>query len=156
MSDVIKRLKPNGKQENRKRLIQEDYVDTDYGPWKVLVICQCLNQATWMVVEKVVEKLFEKYPNPKSVAKADPLELFEIVRSLGFGARRTDNLIDMSKQYRVQEEEFGDDYELYDILSMEGCGVYALDAWQLFVLKIPCNPKDRHLKRYADNLEVKA
>lgn len=141
--------------EDRDKLIQEEYIDTEYGPWKVLVICQCLNQATWVVVERIVNELFRIFPNPQAMREADPMEVFEIVRDLGFGARRTDFLISMSKSYRDQFEEYGQDFEKYDIWNMEGCGVYAMDAWNLFVLKKRVEPKDKHLKRYKERMEIR-
>jgi endonuclease III len=137
---------------DRERLIQEDYIDTEHGPWKILVICQCLNMATWMVAEEVVKELFEKYPNPTAMAKAFPDELFAMVKRLGFATKKTDNLIMMSKQYLIEEEVNGNKFALYRVRDMDGCGSYAADAWDLFVLKRACDPKDKQLRRYAEKL----
>lgn len=142
--------------ENRERLIQEDYIDTPHGPWKVLVICQCLNLATWMVAEKVVKELFERYPTPYMAGSvvletdlASRNELLDIYRPLGFSTRRTNQFVMMSRQYASTESRFGDRYEDYQIQGFSGCGRYAEDAWNLFVLKKPLEPNDRHLMRYA-------
>ena len=143
---------------DRERLIQEDYVNTDHGPWKVLVICQCLNRASWPTAEKVVKALFADYPSPISV-DVGPLNfsqgtetedlLYAILRPLGFGIKRVHRLIDMSRAYVEASKVYGSDYDEYPVMDFSGCGQYALDAWWLFVLKKTCRPDDRLLKKYA-------
>ena len=142
----------------RPRLVQEDYIDTEHGPWKVLVICQCLNCAAWPMVEVVVKNLFMKYPSPESCDDIsldcdEPNELLadlmNTLRCLGFGSKRANYMINMSRQYVTGQRVFGDRYDRYRIAEFAGCGRYALDAWDLFVLKRPCDPKDIHLRRYA-------
>ena len=143
---------------DRERLLQEDYVVTEHGPWKVLVVCQCLNQATWVVAEKVLEELFAKYPSPDSLdlVPLTDLEgnemidgLYTILRPLGFGMRRVNHLLTMSRQYVRVREDFRGQFEFYPINSFTGCGEYACDAWALFVLKLHRMPKDKQLVRYA-------
>jgi len=146
--------------KDRDQLMQEDYVDTEHGPWKVLVICQCLNQATWMVAERVVRGLFEKYPRPddldlikRTYLQGTELmdDLYERLRPLGFGKRRADNMVRMSMDYVMERMKWGPRLERYDIARLQGCGQYAVDAWHLFVLKNPVSPQDRRLREYAES-----
>ena len=149
---------------DRPRLLQEDYIDTPHGAWKVLVICQCLNRAQWTTVEPILEKLFKKYPEPKSVNLV-PLtfvrgcevidSLYELFRPLGFGLRRASNFLDMSASFLEAERAFGSNFKLYPVMSFKGCGQYASDAWGLFVLKEERSPRDKQLKRYAERLWTK-
>ena len=146
---------------DRERLIQEDYVETPHFPWKVLVICQCLNKAGWPIVQEVVKELFEKYPDPMScdeicLDSQEPneelAELSDLVRCLGLSDRRVDFLIRMSRQYVAAEKVFGSRYDRYPVTEFRGCGQYAKDAWDLLVLGRPCVPNDRHLARLAKRI----
>jgi len=144
--------------KDRSHLIQEDYINSAEYPWKVLVVCQCLNQATWMVAERVLVELFAKYPSPDSLdlvpltyveGNALTEDLYWIFRPLGFGMRRVNSLLDMSREYVQERQVKGEAFETYDIGSFTGCGDYACDAWTLFVLKQPRKPRDKQLARYA-------
>jgi len=137
---------------DRERLIQEEYVDTKYGPWKVLVICQLLNKTTWKQVEKVVSEIFHEWPSPGKLALMsfdDMRSLENLLRPLGFVKSRTKNLLKMSLQYCEERSKWADNWIMYEIFSFAGCGRYAEDAWKLFVLKETCYPLDRRLRDYA-------
>ena len=144
---------------DRVRLLQEDYKGSEWFPWKVLVICQCLNKVSWMTAEKVVVKLFTQYPSPANFdllfltyleGSELEIDLYAILRPLGFGMKRVYHLIDMSQAYVDAMSDFGSNYEEYPVTSFSGCGQYALDAWRLFVLKKACRPDDRLLRKYAE------
>jgi endonuclease III len=140
--------------QDRERLIQEDHIRQSDGPWRVLVICQCLNLAAWMVAEQVVEELFEKWPRPEDLAEAEVEDVVDVVRRLGFGSRRamslkSMSLKSMSRSYADCEDRFGLRWREYPVMAFKGCGEYARDAWDLFVLMSPCEPSDVHLRRYA-------
>jgi hypothetical protein len=111
-----------------------------------------------MVVEKVVAELFKEFPSPKCcdhrymqfyMACRMEDRLIEILKPLGLGTKRASRLIRMTTQYLDSELLHGDKYEVYPIKAYSGCGEYARDAWILFVLKKPCDPKDRLLKKYS-------
>lgn len=144
--------------EDRERLIQEDYVDTEHGPWKVLLCCICLNLASWKQVEVAMRKLLELYPKPCDIDLMPRTYLegckiydsiYEVMKPLGFGKRRTGYVLDVTHDYIRLRAALGDRYELFDVERFRGCGPYAVDAWTLLVLKRPCAPKDRRLRRYA-------
>ena len=137
---------------DRGKLLQEEYVSTPHGSWKVLVVCQFLNRTTWVQAEPALVKFFEKFPNPESVARisfndVDKLKL--ILNSLGFLKSRLKAVLKMSLQFCDVYDQFGEDWSRYDVKSFTGCGQYAADAWDLFVLKKSCAPKDRLLRDYA-------
>ena len=142
--------------QDRPQLIQEDYFGTAHWPWKVLVICQCLNMATWPVAEVVAAELFNMYQDPYAcdevcldLNSASYRELFDVVKQLGFGNKRTRYIVNMSRMYTKEMELYGESYGMYHVDQFPGCGSYAHDAWTLMVLGKPCNPKDKQLHRYA-------
>ena len=134
---------------DRTQLIQEDYKGSDFFPWKVLVICICLNRSSWMHAEVIIKNILKEYPNPIDFAVADYADVYVMVKSLGFGSGRTNALIHTSIEYTRSVILFKDDFEKYPISTFKGCGQYAKDAWKLFVLEEPCCPNDRLLKKYA-------
>lgn len=142
--------------ENRDRLLQEEYIDTEWGPWKVIIICQCLNLTTWKQAEPALKTIFERWPNPDAVASLgyegyeSELKVFkEVLKPLGFVERRTLSIIAMSDAWWKLYQIHGDDYPKWDIRFFRGVGEYAHSAWNLFVLKRACAPKDERLKWYA-------
>jgi endonuclease III len=138
-----------------EKLIQEDYCDTPDGGWKVLVISQLLTlPASTEVLSQVVEDLFEEYPSPwdletKDLTWLERERLCNILQPLGLSTRRMKLLLTMSRQYRASARMFGPEYHKYQIGGFTGCGQCSVDAWQLFILREPCTPTDKRLRRYA-------
>lgn len=148
---------------NRDRLLQEEYINTVHGPWKILVVCSCLNVVAWPIAEVVLQDVFERYQDPwdmdevnipENIDQAQDNELYQIVKCLGFGMQRTERLIRMSRSYTYCLKQYGVEFHRYKVKDFRGCGVYACDAWKLFVLKEPCSPKDRYLLRYAESTDL--
>ena len=150
-------IKKEIKMRDRVRLIQEDYIDTEFGPWKVLSVCQCLNRAAWPVAEVVATELFEAFPNPYVVDDYNPGpgtesydQAYKILGCLGLGNRRAKFFTRMCWDYTMASSIHKDRYYAYPIKEFMGCGQYAQDAWLLFVLKKACSPTDRLLRAYAE------
>lgn len=120
-------------------LIQETLWPDEF---KILVSCMLLNCTTRRAAEKVIPKLFERYPDAKSMAAADREELSSLIAVLGFRNRRTDNLIAMSKEYLKGTWSHP--------RHLPGIGEYASAAWEIFVAgKLPKDPpRDHALVRY--------
>ena len=103
------------KSEKKKRLLMIDerlselYPDAEcalkFGGdgWRLLVMGRLSAQCTDARVNKVSEKLFERYRTPEDMAKADIDELSEVIRSCGLYKMKARNLIDSS---RMLVEEF--------------------------------------------------
>jgi len=125
-------------------LIQEKYWPD---PWKILVCCLCLNLTTRKQMEPVVERIFQRWPDAKSLSEADDTELTEVIRSLGMWKRRVNTLKKMSAQYHGGEWN--------DVLQLHGVGKYASDAYRIFVLGDWKNvqPQDHALNDYHDYLK---
>lgn len=125
-------------------LIQEKYWPD---PWKILVCCLCLNLTTRKQMEPVVEVIFQRWPDAKSLSEADETELTEVIRSLGMWKKRVNTLKKMSAQYH--------EGKWTDVLQLHGVGKYASDAYRIFVLGEWRNvqPNDHALNDYHDFLK---
>lgn len=70
--------------------------------WKLLVSVRLAAQCTDERVNVIVEKLFEKYPNVKSLAEADVDSIEEIVRPCGLGRSKAKDISACMKVLRDQ------------------------------------------------------
>jgi len=120
-------------------LIQEDLWPDEF---KILVTCMLLNCTTRRAVEKVIPKLFSKYPDASSMAAADFDVLSSIIAPLGFRNRRARNIIEMSKHFLRPTWKHASE--------LPGIGPYAAAAWEIFVKNTmpPECPKDHALTLY--------
>lgn len=120
-------------------LIQEDLWPSEF---RILVSCMLLNCTTRKSVEKILPKLFQEYPDARSLASADFDKLSKLISPLGFGNRRTKNLISMSKKYIEGNWKHAKD--------LPGIGDYGSAAWEIFIkgiLPVEC-PADHALTSY--------
>ena len=122
-------------------LIQEDLWPNE---WKILVACILLNLTTRKQVEKVIYKIFDKWPDAMALSSANELELSELLQPLGMYRRRAKSLKRMSLEYMTNAWSTACD--LY------GCGKYADDCWRIFCKGDWRNvePQDHALNFYHD------
>ncbi len=102
-------------------LLQESFWPNE---WRILVSCLLLNLTTRKQVEKVIDRLFRKYPTPLSMSQATDADLKDIIKTLGLANKRVKTLKRFSHEYLTKEWTMP--IELY------GCGKYANDAWRIF------------------------
>ncbi|HEV3121751.1 MAG TPA: endonuclease III, partial [Isosphaeraceae bacterium] len=74
-------------------------------PFELLVATILSAQCTDIMVNRVTPTLFERYPSPKAMAKADQGDVEEIIHSTGFFRAKAKNLVAMSKA--LDEEHKG-------------------------------------------------
>ena len=118
-------------------LLQEIYQPDG---WKMLVCCMLLNLTNRKQVDTIRDELFERYPTPKDMMKANQSELAELLKPLGLYNRRAKSLKKMSEGY---VEGFKSVDELY------GIGQYAKDSWEIFQNNNrKVNPTDKVLQEY--------
>lgn len=135
------------------QLLQEKYCDD---PWKMLVCCVLLNQTTRAQVDSVEEKLFEQWPDPESLAVADLTDLYETIKSTGFGWVKSDRLKKLSRSWA---EFVVDEMRLptaNEVMSLPGCGRYAVDSYRVFVDRQHVHSSavtDKEIKAYLERRE---
>lgn len=115
--------------------------------WRILISCLLLNLTTRKQVDKVIDRLFHKYPGPCSMAIAKDDDLYDIIKSLGLANKRVKTLKRFSHEYMT--ENWNSPKQLY------GCGKYADDAWRIFCKGDwrDVDPSDHALNKYHDWLK---
>lgn len=127
----------------RNKMVQEIY-QTD--PWKMLVCCIFLNQTSRDQLDKIRCIFFERYPDPRSILDADPNELAEIIKPLGFKNRRTVSIMNFSRDWI--EKDWKRPIELF------GIGKYAQDSWEIFQMgNLDVTPTDGALISYLNRVK---
>jgi len=110
--------------------------------WKVLVTCILLNRTTRRQVERIIYGFFKDNPNAEMLIANKELIPFRLY-SLGMATRRTETLVQFSKDYLEYEKGKKTIPELY------GIGQYARDCWKLLFLDdFECKPTDKALLNY--------
>lgn len=121
-------------------IIQQEF---QHDPWKMLVGCIMLNQTSNKNVRQVIYSFFDKWPTPHDVVNADPNEIREHIRPLGFYNRRTTTIMRFSHEYIVKR--YTNASELY------GIGKYANDSYEIFIRgNLNVQPTDKILLRYLN------
>jgi methyl-CpG-binding domain protein 4 len=111
-------------------------------PWRLLVVCILCNRTKGRDAYPVALELFRRWPDPATMAQADPGELEPLLRPLGLFRQRAAGLVKMSRQYAEGER---------NVPALFGCGQYAVDAWAIFVEgRTDVFPQDGHLNRYVE------
>ena len=126
-------------------LIQEEFRNQDPANpgYRLLIGCIMLNQTSNKNVRQVIYSFFDRWPTPQSVINADPDDIREHIRPLGFYNRRTNTIIRFSHEYITKR--FVNVNELY------GIGKYADDSYEIFIKgNFNVEPTDRILIRYLN------
>lgn len=71
---------------------------THRDPYELLVATILSAQCTDVRVNLVTPALFRRFPDPKTLAKAEPIELEALIRSTGFFRNKAKNLIGMARK----------------------------------------------------------
>lgn len=123
-------------------LLEELFV---HDPWRLLVSTILLNRTCREQVDFVMFQLLERYPSSDSMENGNVNVISDIIRPLGIRFRRAHTLIRFSREYnamlvslksqkclRIDEIPFH--LSRNDILGFHGCGQYAADAYEIFIL----------------------
>lgn len=120
-------------------------------PYELLAATILSAQCTDARVNMVTPALFARYPTPYELAQADPSEVEEIVRTTGFYASKTRNLIGMG---RALIERFDGEVpaDLADLVTIPGVGRKTGNVMRAVVFGLPGIAVDTHVKRLANRL----
>lgn len=118
----------------------------------MLVACILINRTHWRQVEPVLQRLRARCNGARGLERLNHDELIEIIRPLGFHNRRSN----MLKRFAMA---WMDSYtktwpkSATDVATLPGCGEYAVQSYQIFVLRErPSGPvSDHKLTWYLEN-----
>lgn len=117
----------------------------------MLVCCILLNLTHRRQVDKVRKELFERWPTPEKMMKANEQQLSKLLQPLGFYNKRAKTLIKMSKQWVTNDPTW------IHVGDLPGIGEYAMDSWEIFQNERRPKPEDVndkvlkvYLKEYHD------
>jgi endonuclease-3 len=114
MPVIISRLK---KRYRKEMMTSLDYVN----PWELLVSTMLSAQCTDVQVNKATPALFKRYPDPKSMARLRPQQLYPYVKTLGFYRNKAKNIVGAAK--RIQDKFGGKIPRTMDeLLELPGVG----------------------------------
>jgi endonuclease-3 len=120
-------------------------------PYELLAATILSAQCTDARVNIVTPALFAKYPTPDDLMYADPSELEEVVRSTGFYASKSKNLIGMATA--LMERFDGEVPESRDdLVSLPGVGRKTANVVRTVAFGLSGLPVDTHVGRLARRL----
>ncbi|HEX69096.1 MAG TPA: hypothetical protein ENG10_02230 [Candidatus Bathyarchaeota archaeon] len=96
-------------------------------PYKILVTEKLLQQTTFGHVMKVYDSFFRKFPDIRSLARADVLDIEKAIQRLGFQRQRAKQLKEMA--FEVMNKFGGNiPQSKEDLLRLSGVGNYVANA----------------------------
>lgn len=112
--------------------------------WLILVTGTMLNCTTRKQVERVLPDFRCRWPTPQVFVTASYDDVFELIKPLGFGNRRTGNLLKMTRAYLMTD--------WHHARELPGVGEYGARSWEIFCLGVlgTTPPKDHALLQYWD------
>lgn len=121
----------------------------DFGTVFQLICAVALSaQTTDVSVNKVTPALFEKYPTPDAMAEADPEDIEDIIRSIGFYKNKSRNLVKMSKMLL---EDYGGEVprHMEDLVKLPGVGRKTANVVMSEAFGLPAIAVDTHVFRVS-------
>lgn len=136
--------------------LREAYPDADCTldydqAWKLLVSVRLAAQCTDARVNVIVEKLYDKFPDMKSLAEANVEEIEEIVRPCGLGRSKAR---DISACMRMLMEQYGGNVPdtMEELLKLPGVGRKSANLIMGDVYKKPAIVTDTHCIRLCNRI----
>ena len=149
---------PAGRGRETNRRLTLEYPDAvcelDHrNPFELLAATILSAQCTDVRVNMVTPALFARYPLPEDLARADPSELEEIIRSTGFYKNKTRSLIGMANALvdRFAGEVPG---AMADLVTIPGVGRKTANVVRSVAMDLPGLPVDTHVTRLSHLLAL--
>jgi len=120
-------------------------------PFQLLTATILSAQCTDARVNMVTEKLFAKYPDAHSLAKAEPADVAEIIKSTGMFNTKTKNIISMAQ--KLVERHGGEvPSAMEELLELAGVGRKTANVVRGNLWQMPGVVVDTHVKRIAKRI----
>lgn len=147
----------------RKELYKQtlDYLSNEYRfaeteldyetPFELLVAVILSAQCTDKRVNLTTPALFEQYPDAHAMAKAEPEDIFPIIRSISYPNNKSKHLVSMARKL---VEEFGGEVptEVKDLQSLQGVGRKTAHVVTSVLYRQPNMAVDTHVMRVSNRI----
>lgn len=121
-------------------------------PFQLLVSTILSAQATDVSVNKATPALFDKYPDAKSMAKAEPEEIIPYIKTIGLYRNKAKSIIGSAKKLvALTGGELANDFDL--LLSLPGVGRKTANVVLSNAFERPAIAVDTHVGRLARRLK---
>lgn len=131
-----------------------DLCELDHrNPFELLVATILSAQCTDARVNMVTPELFARWPDAESLARANPHELEEVIRSTGFYQSKARSLLGMSN--RLVDRHGGEvPGAMKDLVQLPGVGRKTANVVRSVALGLPGLPVDTHVTRLVHLLDI--
>ena len=131
----------------KERPIAETELDYQ-NPYQLLVAVILSAQCTDKRVNMVTPELFQKYPTAKHMAKAEPHEILEYIKSISYPNNKSKHLAGMA---RMLVEEFNDEVpaDIKELQKLPGVGRKTANVIASVIYNMPALAVDTHVFRVS-------
>ncbi|MCD6159458.1 MAG: endonuclease III [Thermotogae bacterium] len=120
-------------------------------PFKVLVSTILSQRTRDENTDEASRRLFARYKDPMSIAKADPEELYELIRPAGMYRQKAERIIMVAKQL-LERYQGKVPSELHKLLDLPGVGRKTANIVLNISFGIPALAVDTHVHRISNRL----
>jgi endonuclease-3 len=121
-------------------------------PWQMLVAALLSAQTTDVMVNKVTNVLFSRYPNVEDIAKLDEEKLYEIIRPINYSRNKT-KFIKYDADFLLKEYDGVVPNDLDELIKFKGIGRKVANVVLGDVFRDPVGiVVDTHVKRVSKRL----
>jgi endonuclease-3 len=153
---AIRPRTPKGRAREVARRLAEEYPEAvcelDHrNAFELLAATILSAQTTDVRVNQVTPVLFAKYPTAPDLARADPADVEDIIRSAGFYQNKTKSLLGMAN---ALVDRFGGEVptRLEDLVTLPGVGRKTGNVVRSVAFDLPGLPVDTHVGRLSRRL----
>lgn len=126
----------------------------DHGSDFDLLIAVVLSaQTTDVSVNKVTPALFEKYPTPQALAKADQADVMEIIKTIGLYKNKSANIIKLAQKL---VEDYGGEVpaDFDELVKLPGVGRKTANVVLAEAFGVPRIAVDTHVFRVSNRIGI--
>ena len=124
-----------------------------YDPFRMLIATILSARTTDEVTYPLAEELFRVYPTPEALAAADPLEVENRIRRIGFYRNKAKNIIATA---RIIVDEYGGRVpaDMANLLKLPGVGRKVAGCVLVYAFGQDAIPVDTHVHRVANRMRL--
>lgn len=126
--------------------------ELNYGnPFELLIAVILSAQCTDKRINQVTPALFERYPDPESLAASSPDEVFTYIRSVSYPNNKAKHLVGMAQKL-LSEFQGEIPEKVEDLVKLPGVGRKTANVISSVVFHNPAMAVDTHVFRVADRI----